>query len=218
MTGDLCAQVGGNIVSGMEIDLALHLGDQGWMEFFLPERTPRILAKLEERDGHWHIVRLIIDGDLETATLRELPYGRMNSMLNNSRTFIPDEQGIVSSSNPSRPTTSDEIREAWKRGRAPTETRAVERAINAYLAASAVPPAAKTRTRKREPLTRPDGTDPDSFYRDVADRYTELVMETKAPAKALADEANVPVSSVHRWIRQARARGFLAAGRKGRAG
>lgn len=67
-------------------------------------------------------------------------------------------------------------------------------------------------------LGRPDGSDPEAFYRRVAELYSRFAEETNAPAKALAVEARVPVTTAHRWVREARRRGFLPAGRKGRAG
>lgn len=73
-------------------------------------------------------------------------------------------------------------------------------------------------TGEREPLTRPDGSDPDGFYREVARAYGSAVTETPGPAPLLAKEAGVPVTTVHRWIREARRRGFLSRGRRGRAG
>ncbi|MEU7807893.1 hypothetical protein AB0B18_15715 [Micromonospora chalcea] len=73
-------------------------------------------------------------------------------------------------------------------------------------------------TPAREPLSRPDGTDPDAFSRRVAQAYAVAVESTSAPAKALADEAQVPVTTVHRWIREARQRGHLPPARRGRAG
>lgn len=48
--------------------------------------------------------------------------------------------------------------------------------------------------------------------------YGEYVAESNAPAKEIAGEAGVPVTTVHRWIREARRRGFLPPARKGRAG
>lgn len=66
---------------------------------------------------------------------------------------------------------------------------------------------------EREPLARPDGTDPDGFSRRVAEAYRAAVVTTSKPAKVLADEAGVPVTTVHRWIREARQRGHLKPGR-----
>jgi hypothetical protein len=75
--------------------------------------------------------------------------------------------------------------------------------------------------KAREPrtlLTRPDGSDPDAFYEHVAVAYRDVVQTTPKVAKVLADEANVPVGTVHRWIMEARRRGFLPPARQGRAG
>jgi hypothetical protein len=76
----------------------------------------------------------------------------------------------------------------------------------------------KRSRRRRKPLTRPDGTDVDGFYRRVAEAYQEYVPQTKAPATDIAAEADVPLTTAHRWIREARRRGFLPPARKGRAG
>lgn len=78
--------------------------------------------------------------------------------------------------------------------------------------------AAKKRARRRKPLRRPDGTNPERFYQQVAAAYSEAVLATSKPAKVLAEEAGVPVGTVHRWIREARRRGYLPPARQGRAG
>ena len=72
----------------------------------------------------------------------------------------------------------------------------------------------------REPLTRPDGRDPEGFYARVAVAYRDytLHLRGRAPAIEIAREAGVPVGTVHGWIREARRRGFLPPGRKGKAG
>jgi hypothetical protein len=76
----------------------------------------------------------------------------------------------------------------------------------------------RLRSSQRNPLTRPDGSDPDGFSRRVAEAYYEAVVVTTKPATVLAEEAGVPVTTVHRWIRDARQRGHITAARKGRAG
>lgn len=67
-------------------------------------------------------------------------------------------------------------------------------------------------------LARPDGTDPDGFYRQVAEAYNAALRDSMKPAAVLAELAGVPVPTVHRWILEARRRGFLPPARKGRAG
>lgn len=70
----------------------------------------------------------------------------------------------------------------------------------------------------RMSLTRPNGTDPDGFARRVAEAYNNAILTTSKPARLLAEEAGVPVPTVHRWIAEARRRGHLSPGRKGVAG
>ena len=70
----------------------------------------------------------------------------------------------------------------------------------------------------RPKLTRPDGTDPDGFYARVAVAYVEYAPQTRAPAVAIASEAEVPVATARSWVRESRRRGKLPPGRKGKAG
>lgn len=50
---------------------------------------------------------------------------------------------------------------------------------------------------------------PDEFYRDVADRYLWLATVSSRPAQELAAANDMPAATVHRWIREAKARGLL---------
>ena len=77
--------------------------------------------------------------------------------------------------------------------------------------------------RRRKPtgkLPMPEGRKrPDSFYRRAADEYTRLVAAgDRSPAQTIAAANDVPATTAHRWIKEARRRGFLPAGRPGRAG
>jgi hypothetical protein len=75
-----------------------------------------------------------------------------------------------------------------------------------------------TEVPERKPLNRPDGKDPEGFYRRVAEAYRSAAAESSRPASLLAQEADVPVDTVRTWLREARRRGFLPPGRKGRTG
>jgi hypothetical protein len=59
---------------------------------------------------------------------------------------------------------------------------------------------------------------PDGFYRRVADAYLGLAVQSNRPAATIAAVNGVPVSSVHGWVKEARRRGFLPPGQKGRRG
>ena len=83
-----------------------------------------------------------------------------------------------------------------------------------------IPTTSGTRKERRDRprLTRPGGATPDEFYPLVARAYFEYSPRTRAPAREIANEAGVPVTTAHRWIREARRRGFLPPARKGKAG
>lgn len=97
-------------------------------------------------------------------------------------------------------------------GEEPTLAELRQLAVNAPDAL----PAPSTTERPR--LTRPDGTDPDGFSARVAAAYREYAPKTRAPAVEIANEAGVPVATARSWIREARRRGKLPQGRKGKAG
>ncbi len=50
---------------------------------------------------------------------------------------------------------------------------------------------------------------PDGFYRQVADLYLYLAAVSARPAHDLAEANGTPVATVHRWIREAKARKIL---------
>jgi hypothetical protein len=72
--------------------------------------------------------------------------------------------------------------------------------------------------RKTARLKIPVGAKPDSFYQQVAKTYSRLARGSNRPAAELAEVNDVPVTTAHRWVKEARRRGFLPPGRKGRRG
>jgi hypothetical protein len=73
----------------------------------------------------------------------------------------------------------------------------------------------RPRAKLRIPSTNPK---PPKFYEEAARAYLELAAEGNRPAKELAEANDVPVSTAHRWVKEARRRGFLPPGQKGRRG
>ncbi|MBT2676789.1 hypothetical protein J7E95_39605 [Streptomyces sp. ISL-14] len=51
---------------------------------------------------------------------------------------------------------------------------------------------------------------PDAFYADVAERFLQAAAISPRPAQDLAEANDVKPTTVHRWIREAKARGLLA--------
>lgn len=60
---------------------------------------------------------------------------------------------------------------------------------------------------------------PDQFYLDVARLYLAHAARVgRGAAKAVAQESGVPLSTAHRWVKEARQRGLLPPGVPGRSG
>ena len=59
---------------------------------------------------------------------------------------------------------------------------------------------------------------PDEFYATVAAAYRHLATATHRPVVELATANEVPRTTAHRWVKEARRRGLLAPGRPGKAG
>ncbi|MGC9543593.1 hypothetical protein [Streptomyces sp. UG1] len=72
--------------------------------------------------------------------------------------------------------------------------------------------------RELQPLRRRSGEDPERFSERVAAYYRQFAVFTSKPAKMIADHSRVPAPTVHGWIREARLRGKLPPGKRGKAG
>lgn len=72
--------------------------------------------------------------------------------------------------------------------------------------------------RELAPLVRRKDEDPDEFSGRVAYYYRVFAAISSRPAKEIAQHSNVPVGTVRGWIREARLRGKLPPGTRGRAG
>lgn len=68
------------------------------------------------------------------------------------------------------------------------------------------------------PVPEGRGRYPDSFYQRVGELYSYLEATEGGAASSLADANDVPVTTIHRWVKEARRRGFLPPGRRGKAG
>lgn len=68
------------------------------------------------------------------------------------------------------------------------------------------------------PLKRQQGEPPEDFADRVAWYYRFFSGMSSRPAKMISDHSGVPLPTVHGWIREARLRGKLPPGKKGKAG
>jgi hypothetical protein len=176
--------------------------------------------RVTEVDGRWLITDVYIHGPALTATdLQAVPLTQLDLIMNligywNETQAIMDPDIIADVHN--------ELAAKAGYGRAVTHNLDDEDEPSLAglrdLAADAPPDLPKHPAAERARLTRPDGTDPDGFAARVAAAYREYATQTRAPAVEIAREAGVPVGTVRGWIREARRRGKLPEGRKGKAG
>jgi hypothetical protein len=158
-------------------------------------------------DGQWVVTGVYVHGPEVTAsTLQAVPVSQLDLIMNLSTMDLFDLQTLMKYGGHGAPTLSDdgEVSTAALRAQAegaPEELRLIE-------------PLAQDRAT----LTRPDGSNPDAFYARVADAYREHALRSRAPSVGIATEAGVPVATARSWVREARRRGHLPPGKKGKAG
>jgi hypothetical protein len=195
--------------------------EDGWVLWSrsVPGTTQGVMVYAQlyaEKEGaRSEIIQLVICGrdlaatdhttDLTTDKLRSIPVAHIETLANTNPDFRPHLAGT-----PQLP-----ISEAFDRFR----HHASQIMLNeAHRKAKEADEADRKAREPRQPLARPDGSNPDAFYQQVAEAYRDVLQTNRKVAKALADEANVPVGTVHRWVLEARRRGFLPPARQGRAG
>jgi hypothetical protein len=150
--------------------------------------------------GRLILTGLRIEGAPTAELLRAIPVGRIEAAANAQLSVVDD--AIVAAAPPGRrnapaarePHLSDD---GWE---APDPLRAALRRSR---------PVSMPRTGTRRP---------DDFYRGIARAYLDLAQTSARPAAELAETHHVPATTAHRWIKEARRRGFLPPGRPGKAG
>jgi hypothetical protein len=176
----------------------IHL-EGGWVQWSraIPGTTKGLTVRAQlltpREGGPSEIVRLTVEGrNLTADKLRTIPLGHIEAAAKANPDFSPHIEG-----------RQDPIGESFDE---------IRRQANGHILAKAY------RHKPHEPLSRPDGSNPDVFYQQVAEAYRDVVQDHRNVAVVLAKEADVPVGTVHRWIVEARRRGFLPAARVGRVG
>lgn len=179
------------------------------------------IAKVErDDDDRLVLTRLVLDAaHVDSELLRSIPISRIEATAR--MVDLDDPDGLLAHGLTRRDHT--------RQGELILTLRdpdgrlvAVDDEIGRYIHGTREPPQrpvpGEAEPSGRMPLRRPDRSDPEGFSRMVAEAYNEAVQTSHRPATLLAAEAGVPATTVHRWIREARQRGFLPPARRGRAG
>ncbi|GAB3844328.1 hypothetical protein GCM10027610_058600 [Dactylosporangium cerinum] len=159
-----------------------------WQE---PPLGATILVRLKlTSNGRWVLDGLLVDGAPTAALLRAIPVGRIEAAANAQ---------AADSSLPRQETVAGQESLAGDPGTQSTDRR--------RRSARSLPPGVR-RIRGR----------PDTFYQHVAAVYRGLAQQSTHPVADLAASHDIPMTTAHRWIKEARRRGFLPPGRPGTSG
>ena len=176
--------------------------DGDWYEW---RQEPPLGAAVHVRvvpgtDGRLGVTELRMAGELTSELLRAIPLGRIEAAANAQLV----EVGGIGPPSTVRRTRPPSLARAVDAGWEPTVNAPHRRPRGWRIPA---------RLRDTDARGRAD-----EFYLAVAGIYRELAQTSPRPAIELAEANDVPVTTAHRWIKEARKRGFLGPGRPGKAG
>jgi hypothetical protein len=207
-------------------------GNAGWVLIRLSGRAvPVVFVRLSDRANRLVISELYLEGDLSDYRLDSIPIRRLEDWLN-----LPD-QALATRNRISLP--GPDLRTAASHYattvHGPIDLTPDGRGIDwakemliSQMGVPGVPTASRGRMESIQRsllaestvLTIPTSTPyPESFWKELAVVYEDLVIDGQPPNATIAKANGVPKTTVDRWIRRARELGFLAESRgKGRAG
>jgi hypothetical protein len=182
---------------GLRPTATMVVGDGGWIAYADWDFPDWVSVRVQpDERGRLVMVELHLERDrIDSATLRALPLGRIETLLNTPRYAVEIQRRLRNPPRPGIEPHGGKPREPW-----------------AAPAVTGVIPFLET------PLEVPKGRKPDSFYRRVGEIYSELGVVGNRPAADLAELAGRPVVTVHRWVAEARRRGYLPPASPGRRG
>ena len=175
---------------------ALPIGMGGWIAFANEDVPDWVYVRVQENEhGRFVITELHLTRErVDSAALRALPLGRIEALANSSPIAEEIRAKLNCAPRAGVEPLSPEPRARW-------EFREI------------ISPTPHLRH-----LVVPKGTKPDKFYKEAAELYAELATVSRRPAADLAERSGVAAASVHRWIAEARRRGYLPPAERGRRG
>ena len=174
-----------------------------WFE--LGDEYPGISVQVDVRDGRATIVGVqVLRSEGVTVTdLRSVPIPQLEALWND-----PGRRFVASIANATTLVSRLPPEEIQSLRKYPESVRRMVRR-SAAQAFAGLPTKSKLRLEVPESHRYPD-----EFYKRVAALYRALVAAGRRPAPAIAEANDVPVTTVHAWVKEARRRGFLAQARK----
>jgi hypothetical protein len=222
-------------------------GNGGWVKIGLEGRPPQpfVLARFGGR-GRLKLEELYLEGRISNPTLKKLSVPHLEDIAN---AFADDVKASIDIASCDLRTAASYYGTTFGQGAFDGNGRGNHWAVEMWASQYPAMRAAQAEHSRDRPVVRgvPDaprerdlgtkhGLDvgdcrldvpttlrkPDEFYADVADLYRRLVIAGRDPAPAISAANTTPVTTVHRWIREARRRNLLGeapgAGRVGEVG
>jgi hypothetical protein len=203
-------------------------GYGGWVLYRSTDLPCPVFIRFADVEARLVPVDLFIENDdgIDVNLLRRIPLGRLESWANTGKTAKAIRDDLAAQPGPDLRTAVRFFRHGLGPAYEPTASPNEWPLLMLLAQYDDVDgpvmelPRLATVTRDHSaalptPKSRPY---PDSFYRHVAEVYGRLIEVGKKPAPAISEANNVPITTAHRWVREARRRGFLPPARAGRAG
>jgi hypothetical protein len=180
----------------------LKVGRGGWLSYSRADLGMEVFVRFVDVFGRLTPIDLVLGSTdieaspvLDASLLRRIPVARIEAWANSGEVVEAIRKSLSQHGGPAvRQVVTDLVR----RSRTTFERSGEEDDL-----------------RLEVPTGRNHG---DDFYRAVAAVYGQAAAASNGPAPRIAAANNVSVAAVHRWVNEARKRGFLAPAVKGRAG
>lgn len=174
----------------------MRVGAAGWVDYADTDVPEWVNVRLAPNDqDRLVVVELHIARDrIEARWLRKLPIGRIEALANND----PQTAAAIRA----------RLHEVLRRGHQPQSGPPLKPWVPKEVEWE-VPPL---------PTMPATGDKGDDFYEWIAGIYGEAATLSPRPAAELAEAWKQPITTVHRWTREARRRGHLPPGESGRRG
>lgn len=213
-------------------------GNGGWVRYQSDVLPVPVFVRLEDRGGRLVLADLFLPaptegGGLDTTLLRAVPTARIEAWANTAgvaegirarlRLPGPDLRRAASYfsttfGSRARPTWVTRMLKAQVPGSGEQQAKMLDLAepmTDPLELLARVDAELDKAARLPTPTGRNYG---DHFYQAVATAYSLLAQNVTNPVTTLAEANEVPLSTVQRWVREARRRGYLSAARPGKRG
>jgi len=209
-------------------------GYGGWVRYQSSAVRAPVFVRVEDRDGRLVLADLFVaaqgEGVVDATLLRSIPIGKIEAWVNDPKVAASIRKRMESPGPDLRRAVSYFESQFDRRHRQTWITKMLAAQIEGSGEDQPVmrnldPPLPEfmvedgklmVECRVEVPKGRNHG---DEFYCQVASIYSELLRFGSAnPVATLAQRNNAPLSTVQRWVREARRRGFLPPARPGKAG